>query len=122
MANDLSLRPALPQDFAFCRRVYFATMGWIILELGLRETAERARFRRQWRVEQVRIVAKDGEDVGWLQTAPGADAIFLAQLYVDTPFQRDRWGPVAHPDRGSKPRQQGALIGCGQDQPGAPPL
>jgi ribosomal protein S18 acetylase RimI-like enzyme len=92
MAIDLSLRPALPQDFAFCRRVYFDTMGWIILELGLKEAAERARFRRQWRVEQVRIAANAGEDVGWLQTAPGADAIFLAQLYVDTPFQRQGIG------------------------------
>jgi GNAT superfamily N-acetyltransferase len=92
MANHLSLRPARPEDFAFCCRIYFDTLRWIMLELARKEAAERASFGRQWRVEQVRIVAKEGEDVGWLQTAPRADAIFLAQLYVDTPFQRQGIG------------------------------
>jgi ribosomal protein S18 acetylase RimI-like enzyme len=92
MANHLSLRPARPEDFAFCCRIYFDTLRWIMLELARKEAAERASFRRQWTVGQVRIVARDDQDVGWLQTAPRADAIFLAQLYVDTPFQRQGIG------------------------------
>jgi ribosomal protein S18 acetylase RimI-like enzyme len=63
-------------------------MRTTIATLGLDETRHLAEFARRWSVEQVRIVMLRDEAIGWLQTAPEDDAIFLAQLFVDTPFQR----------------------------------
>ena len=34
------------------------------------------------------LVMLEGEVIGWLQTAATDDALFLAQLFVDTRFQR----------------------------------
>jgi GNAT superfamily N-acetyltransferase len=46
--------------------------------------------------EEVRIItvaAGDGwQDAGWLQTAPHGDAIFLKEIYLDPPFQRQGIG------------------------------
>ena len=37
---------------------------------------------------QVRIIVLDGTDVGWLQTVREDGDIFIAQVFVDSPFQR----------------------------------
>ena len=34
------------------------------------------------------MVMMNGQVIGWLQTAPTDDALFLAQLFIDTSFQR----------------------------------
>jgi ribosomal protein S18 acetylase RimI-like enzyme len=34
------------------------------------------------------MVALDGVDIGWLQTGTQDDDFFIAQLFVDRPFQR----------------------------------
>src|SRR5262249_52599783 len=43
---------------------------------------------------QVRIIVRDGADVGWLQSRAEGDALFLAQLFVAAPFQRQGHGTV----------------------------
>jgi GNAT superfamily N-acetyltransferase len=92
MSDQLALRPAQPQDFAFCQRLYFECMSWIIQTLKLDIARQREGFTRQWQLAEVRIIAVAGEDVGWLQTALADDAIFLGQLYLDGRFQRQGIG------------------------------
>jgi GNAT superfamily N-acetyltransferase len=92
--NQLVLRPALAEDFAFCRRLYFEEMDWIIARLGLDETRQAESFVRQWAAPEVRIIAIAGEAVGWLQTVPSDDAIFLSQLFIDRRRQRRGIGKV----------------------------
>ena len=86
------LRPALQQDFDYCRRLYFAEMRWIIEELLLDETAQEIGFAEQWEPAQVRIMQLDGVDIGWLQTIVQEDALFVAQIFVDRLFQRRGMG------------------------------
>lgn len=92
MSDKLPLRPAQPQDFAYCQRVYFECMKWIIQTLNLDLARHREGFARQWQLAEVRIITVAGEDVGWLQTALADDAIFLGQLYLDGRFQRQGIG------------------------------
>jgi ribosomal protein S18 acetylase RimI-like enzyme len=92
MVEEPTLRPAQPADFAFCERSYFAGMAAIIETLRLDMAWQQESFRQQWQLQEVRIITIVGEDVGWLQTVPANDAIFLAQLYVDERFQRQGIG------------------------------
>ena len=84
----ISFRQALDQDFDYCKRLYFEQLEWIIRELHLDRAAQAASFQRQWDLTQVRIIALDGSDVGWLQTVSHDDELFVAQMFVDGPFQR----------------------------------
>jgi GNAT superfamily N-acetyltransferase len=84
----IELRPALDQDFVFCRRLYFDEMSWIVEELRLDRTAQETSFRQQWNSTQVRIIVLDGSDAGWVQTIREDDELFVGQLFVDSRFQR----------------------------------
>jgi GNAT superfamily N-acetyltransferase len=88
----ITLRNAVAQDFEYCKCLYFAGMKNIIEELGLDMTAQTATFREQWAVEQVRIISADDSDVGWLQSDVRDEGLFVAQLFVDGPFQRQGIG------------------------------
>ena len=85
---QIALRPAAPQDFEYCKRLYFGEMNWIIDQLHLDRVAQAASFQQQWVPTEVRIISLDGSDVGWLQSITQNDGIFVAQLFVDGPFQR----------------------------------
>jgi GNAT superfamily N-acetyltransferase len=87
-----SLRPAVTGDFAFCRRLYFEEMAWIIDTLKLDMAKQRENFSIQWRLAEVRIITVAAENVGWLQTASTADSLFLEQLYLTARFQRQGIG------------------------------
>ena len=81
MSDQFVLCLAQPSDFAFCQRLYFAGMGWIIEALTLDMARQREGFERQWQLAEVRIVTVAGDNVGWLQTTPAEDAIFVGQLH-----------------------------------------
>ncbi|HLW84949.1 MAG TPA: GNAT family N-acetyltransferase [Candidatus Sulfotelmatobacter sp.] len=83
----ITLRHAVAQDFEYCKRLYFAGMRNIIEELGLDMAAQTATFPEEWALEQVRIISADGLEVGWLQTDVRGEGLFVAQLFVDGPFQ-----------------------------------
>jgi len=91
----IALRPALDQDFDYCRRVYFGEMEWIIEELHLDRSAQQIGFQQSWVPAQVRIITLDGADVGWLQTMMDGDDLFVGQIFVDRPFQRRGIGTEA---------------------------
>src|SRR5215470_3950310 len=85
---QIALRPAIAQDFEYCRRLYFSGMSKIIEELHLDKTAQDASFQQQWILTQVQIITLDGSDAGWLQTTTQDGGVFIAQLFVDAPFQQ----------------------------------
>lgn len=84
---QIAFRPAVAGDYEYCNRLYFDGMSWIIDQLQLDRVAQQAGFRVQWILAQVRIITLDGCDVGWLQTTVREDGLFIAQLFVDGPFQ-----------------------------------
>jgi predicted acetyltransferase/GNAT superfamily N-acetyltransferase len=82
----IALRSAQREDFAFWRRVKHDTMRWIAEQLfGWDEQGQDERFASQWRLDETRIITYAYDNVGWLQTRPGDDAVFLASIYLDTP-------------------------------------
>jgi GNAT superfamily N-acetyltransferase len=83
----ISFRPARPHDFDYCAKLYFAPMERTIQELNLDMAAHAASFRQRWEPTQVKIITLDGNDIGWFQSTTQGDAFFLAQLFVDAPFQ-----------------------------------
>jgi ribosomal protein S18 acetylase RimI-like enzyme len=83
LATQCARRPARPEDFDYCARLYFEGMENIIKELNLDAAAHTAGFRQSWDVTQVRIVTLDGTDIGWLQSFVKDDTLFLGQLFVD---------------------------------------
>jgi ribosomal protein S18 acetylase RimI-like enzyme len=88
----INFRQAVPEDFDYCARIYFAEMATIIREFKLDCEAHAASFRRQWDVTDVRIIMRDGADIGWLQSTAREGALFLGQLFVDRRFQRRSFG------------------------------
>lgn len=71
------LRPAHPEDFDYCARLYFAGMDNIIKELNLNMDAQIADLRQRWDVTQVRMVTFNSAEIGWVQSfvkcaVPGA--------------------------------------------------
>jgi ribosomal protein S18 acetylase RimI-like enzyme len=88
----MPLRPARPEDFDYCARLYFEGMDNIIKELNLNMDAQVAGFRQGWDVGQVRIITLDGTDIGWLQSFVKDDALFLGQLFVDGALRRQGIG------------------------------
>jgi GNAT superfamily N-acetyltransferase len=84
---QIVLRPAVSQDFEYCKRLYFTGMKKIIEELGLDMAAQAASFLQNWDLAEVRIIAVGNSDVGWLQSSVRDDGLFVAQLFVDDPFQ-----------------------------------
>jgi ribosomal protein S18 acetylase RimI-like enzyme len=88
----ITFRPAHADDFDYCADLYFAAMGETIRELGLDSVAHRAGFRQRWEPQEVRIIVRDGTDIGWLHSDIRGDALFLGQLFVDAPFRRQGIG------------------------------
>ena len=85
---QITHRPAVPQDFDYCKRLYFSGMKRIIEELHLDRDAQAIRLQQEWELTQVRIIMLDGLDVGWLQSVQQGDGLCIRQLFVDSPFQR----------------------------------
>jgi len=89
----IALRPAQTADLAFCRRITHETMRPLVEQLfGWDEDHQVEKFARQWNADEARIITVEDADAGWLQTAPVEDAVFLKQIYLDRPFQRQGTG------------------------------
>jgi ribosomal protein S18 acetylase RimI-like enzyme len=85
---NIILRPAGPDDYDFCKRLYFAENDWILTALQLDRAAHEVRFPEQWKVSEVRLIVVDGEEIGWLQIAAQPDVLFLSQIYIVRSSQR----------------------------------
>jgi ribosomal protein S18 acetylase RimI-like enzyme len=84
----VAFRPARLEDFGYCQRLYFAEMQHIHRELKLDKEQQVASFRRQWQLTQVRIITRDGADIGWLQCMTRDGSFYLGQLFVEARMQR----------------------------------
>jgi len=84
---QITVRPARAEDFNYCADLYFSGMESIIRELKLDRPAQAASLRQEWESTQVRVIVLDAVDVGWFQIIPHDDVLFLAQIFVDRPFQ-----------------------------------
>ena len=84
----IALRPARSNDFAYCRRIYFEEMSWIIEKLHLDKAVQESYFLEMWDPTQVRLITLDGADIGWIQTINQDGALFLAQMFINRTFQR----------------------------------
>src|SRR6185436_2026169 len=81
------LRPARPDDFDFCARLYFSSMAETIRLLKLDMVVQTANLRERWDVAEVEIITSDGADIGWLQKSIQDDALFLEQIFIDAASQ-----------------------------------
>ena len=84
----ISLRPARANDFEYCERLYFDGMKSVIEELKLDGAAHARGFREQWVMTESEIITLDDSYVGWLQLKTLNEGLFIAQLFVDSAFQR----------------------------------
>jgi GNAT superfamily N-acetyltransferase len=82
------LRTACDDDVAFARNLYFETMREIIDRLfGWDQSREEKNFARFFKLNEVRIIAADGEDVGWIQEQISERNINLGSLYIAPSMQ-----------------------------------
>jgi len=86
-------------------------MRWIIERLfGWDEDREDRKFAEQFKREEVRIIAADGRDVGWMQTQLRDDAVYLGQLYVTPAWQGRGIGSEVLGRLIAEAREQGKAI------------
>jgi ribosomal protein S18 acetylase RimI-like enzyme len=81
------LRPARPDDFDFCERLYFSGVAETIRLLKLDMAAQTANLRKRWDAAEVEIIMSDGADIGWLQKSIQDDALYLEQIFIDAASQ-----------------------------------
>jgi GNAT superfamily N-acetyltransferase len=79
----IALRTACSEDFAFARDLYFETMRGMIERLfGWDQAREERNFAGFFKVDEVRIITADGQDVGWIQEQVENRRINLGSFYV----------------------------------------
>lgn len=87
-AGKIELRSAAPEDFDMAWSLYLVSMRPLTAELiNWDENKQSTGFAEQWRVEDVQIITVEGRNVGWVQAAEMASAIFLQQLFVAPEYQ-----------------------------------
>ena len=80
---QIALRTACNEDFVFARNLYFETMRGVIERLfGWDQTREEMNFAKFFKVEEVKIIIADGQDVGWIQEQVEDRTINLGSFYV----------------------------------------
>jgi ribosomal protein S18 acetylase RimI-like enzyme len=89
MPVTIKLRAACNADFTFARGVYFETMRWIIERLfGWDQEREDKNFAQFFKLDEVRIITVNGQDVGWIQQQVEDTTINLGSFYVTPAMQR----------------------------------
>jgi ribosomal protein S18 acetylase RimI-like enzyme len=89
MSVNIGLRTARDADFAFARKVYFETMRSIIERLfGWDEVRQDKNFAQFFKLDEVRIITADEQDVGWIQEQVEDTTINLGSFYVTPVMQR----------------------------------
>jgi len=82
-AVNIVLRAACANDADFARDLYFETMRGIIERLfGWDQNREDENFARFFKLDEVRIITVDGQDVGWIQEQTLEKSIHLGSFYV----------------------------------------
>jgi ribosomal protein S18 acetylase RimI-like enzyme len=84
----IALRAACSQDSVFARDLYFETMREFIDRLfGWDQAREERNFAGFFKVDEVRIITADDQDVGWIQEQVENRTINLGSFYVRPAMQ-----------------------------------
>ena len=84
MPTNIKLRVACDADFDFARNLYFETMRWIIERLfGWDEVRENKNFAQFFKIDEVKIITADDQDVGWIQEQIDDTSINLGSILCD---------------------------------------
>ncbi len=79
----IALRTACSEDSVFARDLYFETMRGMIERLfGWDQAREERNFAGFFKVDEVRIITADNQDVGWIQEQVENRTINLGSFYV----------------------------------------
>jgi GNAT superfamily N-acetyltransferase len=85
---NITLRKPCDDDVAFARNLYFETMREIIERLfGWDENRETMNFAQFFKLDEVRVITADGQDVGWIQEQVSDGSINLGSFYVAPTMQ-----------------------------------
>ena len=85
---NIALRTACDDDVAFARNLYFETIRGIVERLfGWDQSREEKNFARFFKLDEVRIITADGQDVGWIQEQISERSINLGSFYVAPAMQ-----------------------------------
>lgn len=85
---NVALRTACDEDVAFARSLYFETMREIIERLfGWDQIREEKNFAGFFKLEEVRIITANGQDVGWIQQQISETSINLGSFYIAPAMQ-----------------------------------
>jgi GNAT superfamily N-acetyltransferase len=86
---NVSLRPAGEDDRLFIKTVYFGTHRWVIEQLfGWRgDDFEQAKLYEHLDLKATSIIMVDGSDAGFLMVRRETEAIYLEQIYLESPWQ-----------------------------------
>lgn len=85
----IALRPAYSADYSFAFDLYAGTIkplasAWMVWI----DEEQEAQFASLWRPDDTRIIALNGEDIGWVEFRQAGDEIFLKQFYIAPAHQR----------------------------------
>ena len=85
---NIALRTACSEDMVFARNLYFETMRGMIERLfGWDQTREDRNFAAFFKLDEVRIITVDGQDVGWIQEQVEERTVNLGSFYVAPAMQ-----------------------------------
>lgn len=86
----ITYRPAAPEDFNFLYALHRAVMRVYVEEVfgPWDEAWQQAHYRRDHPIHQLRVIQRDGQDVGMLYVEERTEEIFLVSLEVLPAFQR----------------------------------
>jgi ribosomal protein S18 acetylase RimI-like enzyme len=82
------LRPARERDYPYTERLYAQTMKPLLSRLDAWDEADvLARFRGDYRANEVRIITVGGRDVGFIHVDENHAAIRLVQIHIEAPYR-----------------------------------
>ena len=83
-----NLRPARERDYAYTEWLYVQTMKPLLSRLDAWDEADvLAKFRSDYRADEVQIITVGGRDVGFLHVEENHGGISLAQIHVEAPYR-----------------------------------
>ncbi|MBR0689074.1 GNAT family N-acetyltransferase [Bradyrhizobium manausense] len=83
MERSIHLNAATAEHYQFALELYLLTMRPYTQELMVWDEAkQRASFATLWKLSEVRIVAVDGREVGWLQVQESPTDVHLLQFFI----------------------------------------
>jgi ribosomal protein S18 acetylase RimI-like enzyme len=93
MARQIDLQQASAEDYDFCLHLFLLTMRPYMHELNVwDEQEQRSSFTARWKLEEVRMISVDGNDVGWLQFTELPAEIRLQKFLILPRYRRSGIG------------------------------